>query len=136
MFILILTGTPFNRVNMYDELIELASRSKHSQALNELDNNVLSQPCIGCGQPHLVGHCPLKHAGVEHCPLCGVAHYGNGRTCAHLNSVEQCRYMLEVRAFWSLILSFVLFHEHKTCLKAFRCTIPVLLLDSCLDWKC
>ena len=51
-------------------------------------------PCLACGAPHPVGHCPLKFAKVEHCPLCGIAHYGHQRTCPHLNSITQCRGML------------------------------------------
>lgn len=53
--------------------------------------------CLVCSVAHPVGHCPLKQAGVEICRLCGIAHYGSGatRTCPHLNSVTQCRAMLE-----------------------------------------
>lgn len=52
-------------------------------------------PCLACGTPHHVGCCPLKLAKVEHCPLCGIAHYGHQRTCPHLNSLTKCRTMLE-----------------------------------------
>ena len=51
-------------------------------------------PCLACGTPHPVGYCPLKFAKVEHCPLCGIAHYGHQRTCPHLNSITQCRGLL------------------------------------------
>ncbi|OOF95091.1 hypothetical protein ASPCADRAFT_49336 [Aspergillus carbonarius ITEM 5010] len=51
-------------------------------------------PCIACHQAHPVGHCRLKMAGVEHCPLCGLAHYGYSRTCPHLRSEAQVTRML------------------------------------------
>ena len=50
--------------------------------------------CVACNSRHVVGYCPLKLAGVEHCGLCGLAHYGHARTCPHLTSVTQCRQML------------------------------------------
>ncbi|OAX83659.1 hypothetical protein ACJ72_01972 [Emergomyces africanus] len=50
--------------------------------------------CVACDQHHPTGHCPLKLAGVEHCGLCGIAHYGRGRTCPHLNSETQVALML------------------------------------------
>ncbi|PYH90192.1 hypothetical protein BO71DRAFT_444079 [Aspergillus ellipticus CBS 707.79] len=52
-------------------------------------------PCIACNQVHPIGHCRLKMAGVEHCPLCGLAHYGHSRTCPHLRSETQVAKMLE-----------------------------------------
>ncbi len=51
--------------------------------------------CAACETHHLAGRCPLKLAGVEHCPLCGIAHYGRGRICPHLNSVTQLQLMQE-----------------------------------------
>ncbi|GKZ35566.1 hypothetical protein AbraIFM66950_006265 [Aspergillus brasiliensis] len=64
-----------------------------------LDGNVepvphQGPPCIACNQVHVVGHCRLKMAGVEHCPLCGLAHYGYSRTCPHLRSDTQVARML------------------------------------------
>ncbi|KLJ13812.1 hypothetical protein EMPG_11266 [Blastomyces silverae] len=50
--------------------------------------------CVACDQIHRTGHCPLKLAGVEHCGLCGIAHYGRGRTCPHLSSETQVALML------------------------------------------
>lgn len=47
------------------------------------------EPCFVCGQNHPLGSCPLKLAGVEHCGLCGLAHYGQARTCPHLRSDVQ-----------------------------------------------
>ena len=64
-------------------------------ALTEINSNVASQPCLACGKQHVEGYCPLKHAGLEHCPLCGIAHYGHYRTCPHLSSVTQCQKMLD-----------------------------------------
>ena len=52
-------------------------------------------PCIACGGSHDTGYCPLKIAGVEHCNLCGLAHYGVQRTCPHFGSVTQLRAMVE-----------------------------------------
>lgn len=53
------------------------------------------KPCIACQHYHQPGSCPLKLAGVEHCGLCGIAHYGRQRTCPHLTSVTQLRLMVE-----------------------------------------
>lgn len=54
-------------------------------------------PCLACNARHPTGSCTLKLAGVEFCGLCGLAHYGSGlpKSCAHLNSITQCRLMLE-----------------------------------------
>lgn len=56
-----------------------------------------NRTCLVCSVAHPVGHCPLKQAGVEICGLCGIAHYGSRgtRSCPHMNSVTQCRAMLE-----------------------------------------
>ncbi|PGH20764.1 hypothetical protein AJ80_03525 [Polytolypa hystricis UAMH7299] len=50
--------------------------------------------CLACDQAHRPGYCPLKLAGVEHCGLCGIAHFGYSRTCPHLNSEAQVAIML------------------------------------------
>ncbi|KAH7135393.1 PHD/FYVE-zinc-finger like domain-containing protein [Dendryphion nanum] len=50
--------------------------------------------CPICHQQHPRGACPLKIAGVEHCGLCGLAHYGISRTCPHIRSETQVREML------------------------------------------
>ena len=99
---LTLAGRAFKRVKLSlspvaDGSAELASRTKvlAPQPLNEVDNNVMPATCLACGKIHPTGYCPLKHAGVEHCPLCGIAHYGHYRTCPHLNSLTQCRRMLD-----------------------------------------
>jgi hypothetical protein len=54
----------------------------------------LSIACAACNQHHPRGYCPLKLAGVEHCPLCGLAHFGKNRSCPHLQSEAQVRLML------------------------------------------
>lgn len=61
----------------------------------EPTNNKLA--CIACNGFHRIGYCPIKLAGFEFCGLCGLAHYGAGfsRNCPHLNSVTQCRAMLD-----------------------------------------
>ncbi|KAF2739672.1 chromodomain-helicase-DNA-binding protein 4 [Polyplosphaeria fusca] len=51
--------------------------------------------CPICPSVHPRGACPLKIAGAEHCGLCGLAHFGHGRTCPHIKSETQVRYMLE-----------------------------------------
>ena len=51
--------------------------------------------CLACGGTHYQGYCPLKLAGAEYCNMCGLAHFGYSRTCAHLNSVTQLRAMNE-----------------------------------------
>lgn len=50
--------------------------------------------CLLCDNRHPAGSCPLKTAGVEHCGLCGLAHYGKNRTCPHLQSITQVKRML------------------------------------------
>ncbi|EEP75725.1 hypothetical protein UREG_00572 [Uncinocarpus reesii 1704] len=50
--------------------------------------------CVACDGIHPLGHCRLKQAGVEHCGLCGIAHFGHSRTCPHLNSESQVASML------------------------------------------
>jgi len=65
---------------------------------NPLDPNyhsTTSYLCIACRKEHPSGACELKAAGVEHCGLCGLAHYGHGRTCPHIKSETQVRAMLE-----------------------------------------
>ncbi|KAJ5638067.1 hypothetical protein N7490_007946 [Penicillium lividum] len=52
-------------------------------------------PCIACERRHGLGKCPLKGAGVEHCPLCGLAHLGGRRACPHFHSKLQIQRMLE-----------------------------------------
>ena len=51
--------------------------------------------CPACHKSHPSGACELKAAGVEHCGLCGMAHYGHGRTCPHIKSETQVRAMLQ-----------------------------------------
>lgn len=51
--------------------------------------------CPACNKNHPQGACELKAAGVEHCGLCGLAHYGYSRTCPHIKSETQVREMLE-----------------------------------------
>lgn len=51
--------------------------------------------CGACDSFHRVGYCPLKIAGVEFCPLCGLAHYGKARACPHLQSETQVCAMMD-----------------------------------------
>lgn len=50
--------------------------------------------CIACSTWHRGGYCPLKLAGPESCNLCGLAHFGVGRSCPHIRSETQLRDML------------------------------------------
>jgi superfamily II DNA or RNA helicase len=63
----------------------------------EMDGHVdrNGRACFVCGRVHPMGSCPLKLAGVEHCGLCGLAHYGQARTCPHLKSELQVSRMIE-----------------------------------------
>ncbi|KAJ5109208.1 hypothetical protein N7456_005883 [Penicillium angulare] len=51
--------------------------------------------CIACNRPHPSGQCPVKAAGVENCPLCGLAHFGGRRVCPHLHSKVQIDRMMD-----------------------------------------
>ena len=100
--VLISAGRTFKRVKLspapaVDGLPESTSHvtSAPPQPLNEVDKNIMPVACLVCSKQHPVGYCPLKHAGVENCPLCGIPHYGHFRTCPHLSSLTQCRRMLE-----------------------------------------
>ncbi|KAF2830729.1 hypothetical protein CC86DRAFT_343714 [Ophiobolus disseminans] len=50
--------------------------------------------CPACHKQHPQGACELKAADVEHCNLCGIAHFGHSRTCPHIKSETQVRAML------------------------------------------
>jgi chromodomain-helicase-DNA-binding protein 4 len=54
-----------------------------------------NRTCPACHKQHPQGACELKAAGVEHCNLCGIAHFGHSRTCPHIRSETQVRAMLE-----------------------------------------
>lgn len=53
-----------------------------------------STVCNVCQKRHAMGHCPLKLAGVEHCGLCGLAHYGWRRTCPHISDADSIANMI------------------------------------------
>lgn len=52
-------------------------------------------PCLACEGYHATGSCPLKLAGVEHCGLCGIAHFGHSRACPYLRDEDHVIRMLE-----------------------------------------
>jgi hypothetical protein len=58
-------------------------------------SDLLPPQCTACNQHHFLGLCRLKQAGLEHCPLCGLAHFGGRRACSHFHSETQVRRMLE-----------------------------------------
>lgn len=66
-------------------------RSPFEPANLSLANRV----CPACLKSHPSGACELKAAGVEHCGLCGLAHYGYSRTCPHIRSETQVREMIQ-----------------------------------------
>ncbi|KAE8394216.1 hypothetical protein BDV23DRAFT_180013 [Aspergillus alliaceus] len=80
---------PFERVNpITDTDIALSTGG--------MDGHMESRPsCLACNQNHPIGSCRLKLAGVEHCGLCGLAHFGFSRTCPHLQSDTQVARMLD-----------------------------------------
>jgi chromodomain-helicase-DNA-binding protein 4 len=51
--------------------------------------------CHACGETHVTGFCVLKRTGVEHCGLCGIAHFGGTDNCPNLKSEKQVRLMLD-----------------------------------------
>jgi chromodomain-helicase-DNA-binding protein 4 len=75
----------FKRVDLQD--------SEPPSAPDPVTENLLV--CYACNRSHPPGQCRLKSAGVEHCPLCGLAHYGVRRTCPHFQSEVQLSRMLE-----------------------------------------
>ncbi|RVD83908.1 uncharacterized protein DFL_005680 [Arthrobotrys flagrans] len=50
--------------------------------------------CRLCTNTHMPGECPLRSVPLERCQLCGIAHFGEGPICPHLNSVTQVTIML------------------------------------------
>ncbi|KAJ5136201.1 hypothetical protein N7448_004755 [Penicillium atrosanguineum] len=82
---------PFERVQMPPNAIP----SSLDGALDPHPYLQAGPTCLACGQPHYPGACPLKQAGVEHCPLCGLAHFGKRRACPHLQSPTQIHRMLD-----------------------------------------
>ncbi|GIC90589.1 putative chromatin remodeling complex subunit (Chd3) [Aspergillus udagawae] len=80
---------PFKRITEEDEVPAYSATG--------MDGNVEARqpPCFVCAKHHPLGSCPLKQAGVEHCGLCGLAHYGIARTCPHLRSETQVARMLD-----------------------------------------
>lgn len=75
---------PFNRVIM-------PVRSPHEAGYNQYP----LVDCPACRKQHPRGACEFKASGVEHCGLCGLAHYGIGRTCPHIKSETQVREMMQ-----------------------------------------
>jgi len=91
------TGTPQKpRVRPFKR-VRLAPQATPSSLDGATDSHLPTQAgtkCIACGESHLLGTCPLKLAGVENCPLCGLAHFGKRRACPHLQSPTQVQRML------------------------------------------
>ncbi|KAI9663859.1 MAG: hypothetical protein M1821_007349 [Bathelium mastoideum] len=95
-------GTPTNTpnpsaANNTANPTNLTTQTQHSTTgttSNTTPQNLPHRPCPACSLPHPRGSCPLKLAGTELCPLCGLAHFGDVRACPHMNSETQVREML------------------------------------------
>lgn len=79
---------PFKRVQLPPPPTSLSVSGDGTQ-------DITRHACIVCSQHHALGRCPLKLAGIEHCPLCGLAHFGRNRSCPHLRSEIQVKRMVE-----------------------------------------
>lgn len=84
---------PFQRVDLAD-----TEPSPQPNRAPELQHALV---CLACNKCHPPGRCRLKLAGVEHCGLCGLVHYGTQRTCPHLRSETQVARMLEALKYSS-----------------------------------
>ncbi|KAF2449385.1 hypothetical protein P171DRAFT_427584 [Karstenula rhodostoma CBS 690.94] len=73
------------------ERVQMPIRSPHEAGYSQFPLFT----CPACHKQHPRGACELKVSGVEHCGLCGLAHYGIGRTCPHIKSETQVREMLQ-----------------------------------------
>ncbi|KAA8649844.1 putative chromatin remodeling complex subunit (Chd3) [Aspergillus tanneri] len=80
---------PFKRIHSPDDA---AASTFPANMDGHIENR---SSCLACNQRHPAGSCRLKLAGVEHCGLCGLAHFGVARTCPHLKSDIQVARMLE-----------------------------------------
>lgn len=86
-----LVARPFKRAKIIDYESSLNNAMVDG---NPPVNPNVDTPCFTCDNIHPPGYCRLKLAGVEHCGLCGIAHFGHSRTCPHLNSEMQVAQML------------------------------------------
>jgi hypothetical protein len=82
---------PFERVHVPPRVMP----SSLDGTMDPLRYKSAGPKCLACGEIHHPGACPLKKAGVEHCPLCGLAHFGKRRACPHFQSPTQLHRMLE-----------------------------------------
>ncbi|KAJ5281098.1 hypothetical protein N7478_006470 [Penicillium angulare] len=80
-------GRPFKRVEYIPSLGQLDLGLDGTSDCESI--------CIGCNRRHPSGQCPVKAAGVENCPLCGLAHFGGRRICPHLHSKIQIDRMMD-----------------------------------------
>lgn len=51
--------------------------------------------CKACTKRHNPGECKLKAMGTEHCPLCGIAHFGRGPACPRLQDEDNINAMIK-----------------------------------------
>ena len=84
------TVLPFSRVTVRPPMAPNNRKARRDNG----KLHPLTRLCLAC--MHVRGSCPLKVAGKEFCPLCGLAHYGHGRSCPHIKSETQVNAMISV----------------------------------------
>jgi SNF2 family DNA or RNA helicase len=87
-------GTPPRSKTRPFKRVHLTSSASLDGTMDPRPSIQAGPSCLACGKLHQLGACPLKHAGVENCPLCGLAHFGKRRACPHLQSKTQTQRML------------------------------------------
>lgn len=60
-----------------------------------LDTPGITTKCKACTKRHIPGECKLKAMGTEHCPLCGIAHFGRGPACPRLQDEDNINAMIK-----------------------------------------
>lgn len=59
------------------------------------DTPGVTTKCKACTKRHIPGECKLKAMGTEHCPLCGIAHFGRGPACPRLQDEDNINAMIK-----------------------------------------
>ncbi len=91
------TVGPFRRAKIAKSILSPSLEADQRENATSLFNHEALQTrhCHACGETHVTGFCTLKRTGVEHCGLCGIAHFGGADNCANLKSEKQVRLMLD-----------------------------------------
>ena len=71
-----------------------STNGTYSHHFPQSNANVNDLECLACGKRHQQGQCPIKLAGAEQCPLCGLHHFGKGRSCPALQEISAIDKML------------------------------------------